>query len=369
MRNIFYISLLAIGYLFAACTNNSVDGNKETTLADDQISITKQQFEHEGMEIGNPEIREFSKSISCNGLIKPTINGIAQVSLPMSGTIESISYNLGSKLSKGQILFSVSSMEFIQLQQQYIEAKAKLEYVNAEYERKKDLYNEKIGSEKELKAAESEFLSIQSQYHSFKLQLEKLNIDLAQIDGGKIYKSFSIKAPINGTLTKQFAVLGQFVEQNQSLAEIINSNELQLEIAIFQDDISEIEKGDAVLFSLSGDLERSFKTEIQSIGKALNQNTKTITCLAKLEANNQFISGLMVPVHIITDSKELWSLPNEALVKDGDSYFVYLIEKEESEQYLVKKVEINIGAKNKSFIEVINEKDFKNVIVKGIYNL
>ena len=50
----------------------------------------------------------------------------------------------------------------------------------------------------------------------------------------------SVKSPINGSITKQKLLLGQYIELNETPIEIFDTNDLRLSLQVFENAIAEI---------------------------------------------------------------------------------------------------------------------------------
>mgnify|MGYP001953528225 CR=1 FL=1 len=55
--------------------------------------------------------------------------------------IRKINFLLGDNVAKGQIMAELESMEFIDLQQQYVELNARIAYLKEDFERQKSYEN------------------------------------------------------------------------------------------------------------------------------------------------------------------------------------------------------------------------------------
>ena len=371
-RNYYRFALyLVMGLFMIACAGSTNTEEDESKVPDDHFQITQQQFESENMKIGEVSMQPFEEMVTCNGYIAAPPNGMAQISTQISGIVENIYCSLGDYVKKGQVLCKLSSTELIVLQQDFAETSANLHRLKADWERSKALYEEKIGAEKDYKAIESAYHVTKAKYQSLKLRLELLDLNTSKIEDGELYATFPIKAPINGYITSQHIVLGQFTEQQKYLMEVVDVNQLQLQLSVFENDMKHIEVGQNIAFKSIGESNSIHYATLTSIGKKINMETKTIKCIAKINkaAEFIFINNSYIEANISVNQAEAKALPSEAILKSGQNYYVLVLAKSDNQNYYLRKVEVNIGRISNGFTEIVDGGDLTKIIIKGVYNL
>jgi len=358
-------------FMSIGCTNTSSTTEVAITEPDHLISITQKQFEAYSMKIGEVTSQIFDEEVICNGYITSPTNGMAQISTHISGIVETINCTLGDYVKEGQVLSTLSSNKLIILQQNFIETSITLSRLKSEYERSKTLLKENIGSKKEFIAIESEYKALAAKYNALKLQLKLLTLNVSIIEGGEFYSVFPITAPIDGYITNINIVIGQTVDLQKNLIEIVDVNKLQLQLSIFESDVKYLKVGQNVVFSSPGNIIDEHKAILASIGKTVNMELMTIVCTAKIldEDMGNFINNSFVKASIIVSQKEVQAIPNDAIVKSGDDYYVFIVEKMDGQIYYLQKVKVDIGIRSKYFTEIIDGGDLTKVLISGVYNL
>ncbi len=69
----------------------------------------------------------------------------------MAGFLKSTELLQGMKVSKGQVIAVLQNADYIQLQQDYMDYKSQLEYLDAEYKRQQELEKENVNSQKKIR--------------------------------------------------------------------------------------------------------------------------------------------------------------------------------------------------------------------------
>ena len=175
------ILIAAINFL-AGCSG--MQEKEEEASSDYLIQISNEQFEAERMQLGNTVTHLFTQGFRTNGIVSASPQSKADLYSYIPGIIKSISVNLGSFVRKGQELCIIESKEFINLQQQYLESLAKLKAAELNYQRVRQLYNEKIASQKDFLAIESEYKILNARIEALKAELKILNVNLQKIEEG-----------------------------------------------------------------------------------------------------------------------------------------------------------------------------------------
>ncbi|MFN7600996.1 MAG: biotin/lipoyl-binding protein, partial [Bacteroidota bacterium] len=120
MKNFFLA--LPILFLFGC------GGNKPTTLATEEntttVEIPDSSLVLMDVQLTPPEIKQVESSIYLSGKVMAMPNFRASVSTDISGKVENIMVREGTYVKRGQALMTLRSMDVIEMQNQFFEAKA-----------------------------------------------------------------------------------------------------------------------------------------------------------------------------------------------------------------------------------------------------
>lgn len=366
LHNIIYLIVIIT---LVGCSN-SAETNNDANLDEDLIQITEDQYKSSKMEIGELSLQEFEETVTCNGYISAPTEGIANISTAITGMVNDINFSIGDYVTKGQTLCTLSSFEFIELQQEYIESCVLQKTLEADYNRSNTLFEENIGTQKELNSIKSDFKVMQAKYQSLKLRLELLGMDTKKIETNDLYKMFPIKAPISGYITSKNLVMGDYIAKDETLFEIVDMNSLQLQIFVFDEDISSLKSGQKIKFSTIGNSEVKYNATLKTFGKSIDKDSKTIICIAKIDDDkSSFVKGSYIEAKVIVQQTKTIALPSDAVQKSENEYYVFKLEKTENKIYYLKKYQVNVGRTSESYIEILGDSKLTNIVTKGVYNL
>lgn len=374
-----HIILIASMSLYSACHNTkSTEENKEDLLLEeadqnlkqDEYIITKEQFTTTGMKIGGTSVYEFQESIAANGYIRPSPNGHAKVSSLIPGKVRKVFVSPGKEVKRGDLLFSLEGNEIIILQQEYAVTYSKMLMLKSNFERQKVLAKEQISAEKELILAESEYNGMLARTRGLEERLKMISIKPEEVKNGVISGYINIYAPIKGFITKLDLVIGESIDQTHMVIEIMDPENFLLNISVFRKDIGALLTGQQVYFYESNNKETIYKASLTYVGKTIDQDTKTVVCIARLNPSdrNKFLSNSFVETKIVTCQRETIALPAGAIIKDNDQYYVLIKIDENETRYIFRKTLVKTGVFQNNLVEILNE-NLENVLIDGVYNL
>lgn len=369
MKQIKNLCIVTLLVLLATACGNKIKTETSVPETDTLIVVTKSQFETENMVLKVPEIRPFNQQVKCNGKLVAAAGGTAKISAVIPGLVEKIFCVNGQNISRGQILFSISGNELIEIQRDYSETASQLKRLKSEYERSKELYSQKVATEKEFIQAESEYKAINARYSALKMKISLMGLDLKQIEEGNFSNSYQIKAPISGQIIRIDAAIGQYTDLQDYLAEITDNKQLSLKIDVFENDVRHLQKGQSIRFNLLNDT-LSYSATLETIGNSVDNETKTSACYATInQADKKFVNNAFVNVEITTNSDSVLAVPAEAVVKTEFGSYLLRMAKEDAENYYFGKTKVETGRINNEYIEIRNKIETGKILWKGAYNL
>jgi RND family efflux transporter MFP subunit len=370
MKKILYT--LALTTILVSCkeTKTEATAPKEDGL----IHVTKTQFESGGMIIASPTEEDFDVSIKTSGKIDVPPQNRAQVTTFIGGYVKSTTLLVGDKVHKGQALVTLESTEFLDIQKDYLEVAEQIKYLKSEYERQKTLFDEKISSQKNYLKAESDYRRAKGMYQSLREKLLLLKINPANVEKGKLTSTVTITSPISGDIVIMNANVGMYIAPSAVILEIVDTQHLHLELAVFEKDILKVKVGQKINFTVPEASKEVFPAEVHLVGKSIEGNDRTINVHGHLDESikQKLLTGMFVEAKIVTSSKKGLAIPAEALVTENNKNFVLLLKNNKDNGYSFKKVAITIGEKNEDFIEILSNNEIQaasKILTKGTFDV
>ncbi|ULC59976.1 efflux RND transporter periplasmic adaptor subunit [Flaviramulus sp. BrNp1-15] len=369
-----HIYNLLFSLVLVACGNSekSDETTHEAIESTNEIVVTTSQFEGEKMRLGKLTEHTFNQTIKTNGMIDVPPHNKASVSTFLGGYITKTPLLVGDKVRKGQLLVTLENPEFVEIQQQYLEVAEQLNYLKSEFERQQTLFKENITSQKNFLKAESTYKSSLAQYNGLRKKLTMMNINPSSVEQGKITSKINLYAPIEGFITKVNVSNGTYVSPADTILEIVDTNHIHLELSVFEKDILNIKKGQKIEFKIPEASNKTFEADVHLVGTTIDETDRTVKVHAHIDDEKQanFIVGMFVEAEIITDSKNSFAFPKDAIAEFEGNYFA-LVLNNKTDNYTFEKVKLEIGNQTEDFIEVLNTSNLKNrdILVEGTFML
>ncbi|MBL0359288.1 MAG: efflux RND transporter periplasmic adaptor subunit [Chitinophagaceae bacterium] len=236
----------------------------------------------------------------------------ANISTRMMGRITNIFVKAGDRVSKGQLLVTISDEDMkakrAQTSAMIAEAEAAYAASQKDYERFNNLYKEQSATAKELDNVTLQYNSAKERVNAARQMRNEVNAMLAYS---------SLTAPFAGVVTQKLAEAGGIASPGVPLLTVEQNGVLQVSAAVAESDISNIKLGDVA------------SLQIKSTGKIIQGN------IIQLNPSSQFTGGqYIVKISIPeADKRDLYagmfvsvSIPLKENVKqvDGDAVMVPL---------------------------------------------
>ena len=199
--------------------------------------------------------------------------------------------------------------DFIQLQQDYLENKNKLVFLELEFLRQKKLQEKNVSSEKVYQQATADYKGMKARVNALKEKLALIGINVEQLEKSeKISRTITIHSPINGYVTRMNINVGKYVHPADIMFEIVNAEHMHVELTVFEKDIHKIKTGQKIRFTLPNESDTERTASVHLIGRSIEDN-RTVKVHGHLdEENTQFLSGMLVKAFIEIESNTVNAL-------------------------------------------------------------
>src|SRR5215217_1226127 len=325
MKKSIYISLLG-ALLFAGCGQGTKEEETEATTAAEKpadiVSLNTDQHRVAAIEVGKLEMRALSNVIKANGSIDVPPENMFSVSAPLGGYIKSAGLLPGQVVRKGQVIATIENPEFIDIQQEYLESKSRLEYLSLEYKRQEQLRKEDVNSAKTFQQVAFEYKMIQARMSGLEQKLSLIGISPSGLKAGRISKTSNLYAPINGYVTTSNATRGKYVNPTDVIFELADKSEMHLALNVFERDAASLKVGQSIKFALANETAYDRNAKVFLIGKSTGSNgTVPVHCHMENSGNVSLFPGMYAKAMIATSGQPVQALPNEAIIQsDGLDY-------------------------------------------------
>lgn len=358
MKKILYISLL--GLLITSCGGDSktasvdkaIESKDLTTIKTTRAEIQK-QYDAIGAELAKldlaiAELDTLKKSaLVTTAIVNDTIfthyidiqgNVDTKQNLIIypeySGVLTQVYVKSGQKVNKGQILARIDDGG---LSNQLAQMETQATLAKTTFERQKNLWDKKIGSE-------IQFLQAKTNYEA---QMKAVAQMKAQL--GKTI----VKAPFSGVIDEVITEKGQVVGPGQQLMRIVNLSDMYVSANVPESFIGKIKNGAIVDVEVKS-TGKTYKGKVRQIGNYINPNNRNFSIEVAVPNSDNLLRPNQVAVLKIEDYKKANAiLVPESIVTENavGEKIIYTVDTSGKEPKAIKKT-IVVGLTSGANIEV-----------------
>lgn len=331
------------------------------------ISFSKDQYALADINTGKVVQRNISDIIKLNGKIEVDPTNVAVVSAQLGGYIKTAGLIVGTPIKKGQVLATIENVEFINIQQEYLESTHELAFLEQEYLRQKQLRDDDINSKKTFQKVDSQYEVLKGKVSALEQKLALIGVSKKRLTNGLISRTANLYAPIGGYIKTSNAMIGAYVPPTDIVFEIVNTDRLHLELHAYESNVNRLTIGQKVHFGLSNETDFGRTATIEQIGKA-SGNDRVIIVHCAIDKNS--LTDLLPDMYIksqveisVVDKKQS-VVPTQAIVAfEGKSYIISEDNKSEND-FDFSLVEIKKGVEQDGFTAIeVSERPLENLTV------
>ncbi len=356
MKKIVSIALLAI---MISCSSNDKKAKEDqlneyktelSRLKKEISKLEKELADESGQSVVNVTtkpvgITSFKHYVDVTGNVNADKNIV--ISPETAGNIISIDVKEGDQVKKGQVLGRLNTE---MIERSISEVRINHDLAVTTYKRRKNLWDQNIGSEMEYLQAKSTKEALEQKLEALKAQL-----DMAVI-----------KSPINGVVDEVIARQGEMANPQMPFARIVNIDNVYITADVSEMYLPKIHKGDEVDIEFPV-LNRSIKRSIFRISSVIDPSSRTFRVRVNLKNDDNLIKpNMMAVLKLLTYSDDsAIVVPSILVKKDFTGEFIF-VAKQDGDKWVARKKYLKTGIKNNNKTVVIegltgNDK----IIIKG----
>lgn len=314
-----------------------LDTTQETVKAPTKVLAKTLQTEH------------FKHFIEATGTVSNTEN--LMLSAKMPGEIMEIKVTEGDKVQKGQVLARIDNEA---LANQLGEAQAALNLAKTVFERRKKLWNKKIGSE-------IEYLQAKTNYETAQRRLAQL-----KANNNDTY----IKSPIKGQVDAITANTGEFAATGAPIMRVINLDKPEVKVELSEKYLPHVASGDTVQVAIPAIGLRQNAT-VAFVSNYINPGNRSFGVELALENSDGRIKPNLLANVTFKDyqNKAALVVPSNAIQNDLEGEYVYVAKPQNGDTIAAKR-RIKKGRTHQDKTEILGGlKPGERVVTSGFDQL
>ncbi len=337
MKNTFYLSTLFAILMGIALVSCDAWKDKKDLLAElkaDQAELNDKIAELEkkialenkdSVKLKSKEVavldlkpRSFDYYVQTQGSVEAIDN--IMISAKTMGVLTQVFAREGDVVTKGQTLAQIDNSVIVRSIE---ELKSSISLANTVYERQKNLWDQKIGTE-------VQFLQAKNNKESLEKRLATLN---EQLDMTRI------KSPISGSVDEVAIKIGQAVSPGQPAFRVVSFDRLKMKANVSEAYVANIQKGNSVKLAFA-DINKEMTARITFVGKTINTLSRTFPVEVELPSQATYLrpnmSGVLKVIY--TNVPDALTVPVNLVQDINGQKVVYIAEADGKKMVARKRV-------------------------------
>ncbi|NCI45979.1 efflux RND transporter periplasmic adaptor subunit [Sediminibacterium soli] len=362
MRN----SIMILTCFLYACSGKPKPETAIATKTGDTIRLTEEQVRNAAITTGGVSKKTLKTELVVNGVADVPPQNIVSVSFPLGGYLKSTRLLPGMRVRKGEVIATVEDQALIQLQQDYLVTKTRLEFLGKDFERQKLLNENKVSADKVFQQIQADYQSQKVLLKGYGEKLKLVGIDPAKLDENTISRSISLHSPIDGFVSKVNVNIGKYVTPSEVLFELINPSDIHAALNVFEKDLVLVAPGQKVIVTLVDDPKKEYEAQVLLITRNVDESRSAlIHC--HFETNPaHLLPGMFLRGRVQVAGMESAAVPEDAVVRHGANEFI--VEDIGSNRYVL--LPVKTGVRDNGYVAVSipqGELFGRKVVVKNAY--
>lgn len=271
---------------------------------------------------------DFETFISAVGTLKAKDSVVIRPET--SGKVASVSFQSGSNVKKGDVLFSLDDRV---IRAQLAEANAKLKNAKSEWVRYKKLFKEKAIQKSKLEQS-------QAAYEMAKAQADMMQARL---------NNTVLRAPFDGIIGIRDISPGSYVREGDEIVSLENIDPIYVDFRISEIYLERVKKGQTVEVEIDGFPQNLYEATIEAIDPGVDEKGHSIRVRGILpNPMKDLRPGLFARVRLPNTTHEnIMLVPETSIETEGNEEFVFVIL-----DGVARRAPIKTGGRNGKMVEV-----------------
>ena len=268
------------------------------------------------------QMQEVEQTYSIDGVVEATRQ--STVSAQISGRVKGIFFDVGDRVSKGQVILRIDEREANQAmagsRAQLSQAEASLENARLNYERSKQLFEQKFISQAALDKAKSDFDVAQAQAAASEAGAQQSALTQSYT---------SVIAPYAGVVSARMVEMGEMVTVGKPLMTGFDPSQLRVIANVPQDKLKDIGSHPNATIEVPS-LSRWIKAASVTVQPSADVRTHSTQVRVELPANQANVyPGMFVRTHFVVGKASKLLIPVSAVLRRSEVVAVYVMDEKD----------------------------------------
>jgi cobalt-zinc-cadmium efflux system membrane fusion protein len=323
------VVVVALGWWFFAPASPPADQNANkgrAPLPSTRVEVELSQNQLDSIKMGPVGQANFEQLRSAVGNIDFNQNMLVQVFTPNPGRIISAFANIGDRVLRGQVLFTIDSPDLLTAESNLIQAAGVLVLQNANLKRLRETLRGGGGAQKDVDQATSDQQTAEGNLRTARDAVRifgKTDEEVDQIIAQrKVDSVLVVRSPIVGIVTLRTAAPGLYVQPGNAPAPftVADTSTMWMVANVVEAEAPTLRVGQPVKVRVSAYPGREFDGNITVLGAQVDPNTRRLFVRSEIRDPDGLLrAGMFATFSIkVGDTQNSTAVPSAAVVREGD---------------------------------------------------
>ncbi len=322
--------------------------SKGVTVAGERLYLSPGAVKSINLQTAKVALQDVSQWIRANASIELAPKQRAKISTLVAGRVDEINVKPGESVRVGQPIVRLHSPELEAVQLEFVQASEAHSLAERLLKAREDLVKTGATPAKLIIESQTEHQQSHARLEIALQKLTALGISKQRIDSlaetKKLDPTIILTSPIEGTVAHVDMELGQNVETNEHLAEVVNLAEVYAVAQVLESDASLVRPGMPITVTFASRPADQIEGVIESVGVSMDAAKRVLPVRIRLDNKEGWLRpGMFGRVAIkIAEMENAVVAPRTAIVRRGGRPFVLM--EESDRKYLRKPVRLGVAS-------------------------
>lgn len=363
------IPIILISTLISCSAPESAEQTTEDTAqTSERVTLNKAMLEKAGILTGTITRKVMGASLTVNGVVDVPPQNLVSVSFPPGGYLHSTRLMPGMRVRKGEVIAEMEDPSLVQLQQDYLVARARLTFLEREFARQQTLNVDKVSADKVFEQVRSDYDGQRAMVSAYAEKLRMIGIRPEDLSAEHISRRVSLRSPINGFVSAVHVNIGKYVQPADVLFELINPDDIHAALSIFEKDLSKVSIGQKVSISFVDEPEKIYDGEVILVNRNVDEDRMAVAHCHFRSKPAQLLPGMFLNARIHVKETDVPALPEAAVVRFEQREYVFV----ESAAGVFDMIVIRTGDREDGMVEILEGSERlegRKLVIRNAYSL
>lgn len=357
-------------YTLVSCSapESAEQTTEDTAQTSERVILNKAMLEKAGILTGTITRKVMGASLMVNGVVDVPPQNLVSVSFPPGGYLHSTRLMPGMRVRKGEVIAEMEDPSLVQLQQDYLVARARLTFLEREFSRQQALNIDKISADKVFEQVRSDYDGQRAMVSAYAEKLRMIGIKPEDLSAEYISRKVSLRSPINGFVSAVHVNIGKYVQPADVLFELINPDDIHAALSIFEKDLSKVTIGQKVSISFVDEPEKIYDGEVILVNRNVDEDRVAVAHCHFRSKPAQLLPGMFLNARVHVKETNVPALPEAAVVRFEQREYVFA----ESTAGVFDMILIRTGDREDGMVEILEgaeRMEGRKLVIQNAYSL